>query len=254
MKNEIVTYGKGYILNQGISTIIKSANKINAKITVISDLLDSSVINFVKENNGNIFPTSNFSKFNVESSLSPYTLKVIYFYLYIKNFSNAENVYLCDLTDVYFQKNIFDIIKNNKVYVSSENKQIKDCDVNTAWMNICYNAETFEKYKDLDIINGGSILGKRESCINLLKEMCTDMQGIISRVGNYANIDQASLTKTVHSLKKYNILDNYEIANLAQCTEEDIKEDKLFKVKDRYPYVIHQYDIHTKLKEKIYKK
>ena len=256
MQNEIVVYGKGYTLNDGIKTIVSSAKKINANITVISDNLDYSVVNYVEDNGGKIFSVDNFSPFNVTTSLSPYTLKVIYFYLYTKNFSKSENVYLCDFTDIYLQENLFELIKNDKPYVTSENKKIKDCDVNTTWINICYDRDMFQQIKDNDIINGGNIFGKRESCIKLLKEMCIDMQQIISRVGNYANIDQASLTKTVHTNHEldFNILDNYEVANLAPCSLEEIDFEDDIIVKGIKPYVIHQYDIFDKLKTFIYKK
>ena len=253
--NEIVTFGQGYKLNPGIKVFVKSAKKFCDKLTIICSQLDTALIEFLKEHDVNLVEASELAnKFNVDVSLSPYTLKVIYFYLYVKSISDSTNVYMCDFTDIYFQKNLFDLISTDKPYVTSENFLINKCQTNTTWINICYNHDIYGLLNRYEILNGGSILGKREGVVSLLKEMCLDMTQIISKVGNYQNIDQASLNKVVYFDKfRYNILSNFEIANLAHFGNAEVvlKSDNV-KINGKQPFVIHQYDVIKQLEQFLY--
>jgi hypothetical protein len=85
--------------------------------------------------------------------------------------------------------------------------------------------------------------------------MCADMTQIISRIGNYPNIDQASLNKVVRfDAFRYNILNNFEIFNLAHFGKSvvEIASDNKIKIDDKEPYVIHQYDVIKKLETYLY--
>jgi hypothetical protein len=253
--NEIVTYGQGYKLIPGIRTFIKSAKRFSDKITVITPGLNQDLETFLLQEKVNIVNANKIAKkHNVLTDLSPYTLKVVYFYLYCKHYSTATNTYLCDLTDVYVQKNVFELIKNAKPYITSENKIIKNCRTNSTWINICYNKDIFTLINSRDILNGGSILGVRSGCIDLLAEMCSDMTQIISRIGNYPNIDQASLNKVVYFDEyRYNILNNFEIANLAHFGDAEIElGNQYITVNQKEPYVVHQYDANKSLEEYLY--
>ena len=253
--NEIVTFGQGYKLNSGIKVFVKSAKKFCNKLTIICSQLDTTLINFLKEHNVNIIEASELTnKYNVDVNLSPYTLKVIYFYLYVKHISSSTNVYMCDFTDIYFQQNLFELITTDKPYVTSENFYISKCQTNTTWINICYNPDIYNLLNKYEILNGGSILGKKEGVVSLLKEMCLDMTQIISKVGNYQNIDQASLNKVVYFDKfRYNILSNFEIANLAHFGNAEVvlKSDNI-KINGKQPFVIHQYDVIKQLEQFLY--
>lgn len=245
--NEIVTFGHKYDLEPGIKVFIKSASKQTNNITVLSSNLTPKLISFLKSFSVNIVDVKDLAKqYKVNTTLSPYTLKVIYFYLYCKHISKATNVYLCDFTDVFIQKDVFELIKDNKPYVSSENFVIENCETNTTWLNVCYNQDIYNILRRQEILNGGSILGRSFSVTMLLKEMCNDMMQIISRIGNYQNIDQASLIKTVYFDKfHYNILSNEEILNMAHNSDlTDL----------RHPYVIHQYDVNKELMNKLFEK
>ena len=112
--NELVTYGQNYSFVPGIRVLFKSAAKFCDKITLINFNLPTDVIEFCKANEVNIIDANELAlKYNVDVNLSPYTLKVIFFYLYIKHISKSTNMFMCDLTDVYIQKNVFDINKEN---------------------------------------------------------------------------------------------------------------------------------------------
>lgn len=245
--NEIVTFGQGYDLEPGIKVFVKSATKHSDTVTVLGTQITTKLQDFLKEYEVNFVDVQDLAKrYNVNTSLSPYTLKTIYFYLYNKHITKAINVYMCDFTDVFIQKNVFQLINSNKPYVTSENFLIGKCETNTTWLNVCYNADIFNLLAKKEILNGGSILGKRFAVNNLLKEMCNDMMQIINRIGNYQNIDQASLNKTVYfDAFNYNILNKQEILNMAHSSDlTDL----------RHPYVIHQYDVNKPLMNKLFEK
>ena len=227
---EIITYGKGYSLTPGIKVFIKSAIQTGNKVTIIGSQLGADVLKYAEDNNVTIYNSEILSKkYNVNDNISPYTLKVIYFYLYCKHVSKEEDVYLCDFTDVYFQKNVFELIKNNKPYVTSENKKINTC---------------------------GSILGKRDACLYLLDEMCKDMSSIITRIGNYQNIDQASMNKVVYfDQHNHNILKDGEILNCAHSGNAVTKNvNGIYFINNIASHVIHQYDVIKSLEKELYEK
>jgi hypothetical protein len=252
--NEIITFGHGYDLTDGIKIFVKSAKKFCNRLTIILSDPTDKLKHYLTLNNVNIVNSKELAdKHNIQTSISPYTLKVIYFYIYTKFYSTASNVYLCDFTDVYIQKNPFNLIKNTKPYISSENYVIKNCQTNSTWINLCYNKDIYNLLKHFDILNGGSILGNKESCVNLLKEMCADMIQIISRIGNYQNIDQASLNKTVYfDLYRYNILNDFEIFNLAHFSNASVEYGDIIKINKHEPCIIHQYDVIKELENYLY--
>lgn len=255
--NEIITYGQNYKLTPGIKVFVKSAKKVCENVTVISSNLSSELNLFLSSNGVKIVDAMELAKkHNVQNGISPYTLKVIFFYIYIKNYTLCDNVYLCDFTDLFFQKNPFDLIQNKNPYVTSENYYINMCETNSTWLNICYNNDVYNLLKKYEIINGGSILGNRDTTTELLKEMCADMSGIISRIGNYQNIDQASLNKTIYfDSYRYNIMNQMEIVNMAHHETARVNFSKInnfITINEKTPYVIHQYDINKKLENHLY--
>jgi len=253
--NEIITFGKGYKLTPGIKVFVKSAKRFCNKLTIIYSNFDQSLIDFLEQNQVNLVSADKIaSEYNVQTTISPYTLKVIFFYLYCKHYCDSANVYLCDFTDIYFQQNLFDLVKDNKPYVTSENYLITNCQTNTTWINICYNSDIYNLLKKHEIINGGSILGELLTTTALLKEMCADMTQIISRIGNYQNIDQASLNKVVYFDRvRYIILNKLEIANLAHLGNANtyLEKDKI-TINGIKPYVLHQYDVIKPLEKFLY--
>jgi len=248
--NEIITYGQNYSLNKGIKVFIQSAIKTGSKVTVIGCNLKDDVVDYFKNNNVNYVNAHPITeKYNVDLNLSPYTLKVIFFYLYCSKISTSENVFLCDFTDVYFQGDVFkDFYKTQgKPTVFHEIELIMNCKTNTTWMNLCYNTDIFNLTRGYEIINGGAILGHRERCAELLKEMCSDISIVIGRIGNYPNVDQAVLNKVVRfDYLRYNIWDYNTVANMAYANAKrtvKIKNGKIVIDGSIIPVVVHQYDV-----------
>jgi hypothetical protein len=261
--NEIITFGKGYQMNKGIEVFVQSAKNHYRNISILDISNASDTIDYLYgEDVAAVDGRTITEKYNVDLTLSPYTLKVIMFYLYLKHHSVADNVYMTDFTDVLFQGDIFEDMVEDKVTLFSEENIIGKCQTNSTWVKVCYNQDILGLLKDKPILNGGCILGKRELVINLLKEMCIESTNIISRIGNYQNIDQAILNKVVHfDYNRYHI-DNSKVANLAQKMNRDkhVKIEKgvfgferNFKSRDvEIPKIIHQYDVNKQLEKEIY--
>jgi hypothetical protein len=256
--HEIITFGKGYTLNPGIKVFVQSAKHVpNTQVTIISIDLADDLVFYLKSQGVNVVDGKELAtKHNVNLNISPYTLKVIFFRLYCKHYTEAEKLYLCDFTDIYFQrKDLFDIVSDDKVvYVSSEKQLIKNCQTNTTWLNVCYNSDITRLLESREILNGGTILGYKTPCLELLDEMCKDMSVIIGRIGNYQNIDQASLNKCVYfDLPRFNILKNNEILNCAHQGNLPVTPGINYNIGGYEPYVIHQYDVIKSLESDLYK-
>jgi hypothetical protein len=144
------------------------------------------------------------------------------------------------------QRSPFELITTEKAYVTSENYKIGNCKTNMTWLQICYDSTILNLLKDKEILNGGSILGKRKACVYLLSEMMLDIASIIPRTNNYPVIDQAVLNKVVYFDQfNYVILRNHEIVNLAYSSSmTDFSKS----------YVVHQYDVNKQLEAMLYDK
>jgi hypothetical protein len=86
--------------------------------------------------------------------------------------------------------------------------------------------------------------------------MCDDMALIISRIGNYPNIDQASLNKVVYfDSYRHNILEHLKVANLAHLANSDVSiENEKIQINNVVPHVIHQYDVIKQIENHLYVK
>lgn len=261
--NEIVVYAGEYKLSPGIKVFVKSAkeNCPKAKIVVLYKDIGTDLLEFLKgESNVRLFSVEDQLKnYNIDYSLSPYTLKVICFYLFTKYFSQADNLYLCDFTDIWFTGDIFKHTPD-KCTVFGEGELIQNCQTNSTWINICYNQDIYNLLKKYEIINGGSILGRKNLCLDLLCEMISESTNIISRIGNYQNIDQAILNKVVYFDRNRFEVDGFinedlgfpRVINLAHGKKYH-PGAQLENIKN-YAYVIHQYDVNKDLMQELYAK
>lgn len=258
--NEIITFGKHYSLTDEVKIFVESAKRHCDQVTVIGTELTAELISYLNSAGVNFVDANELAKkYKVDLTISPYSLKVIFYYLYLNNISTCTNAVLCDFTDVYFQKDPFLLIKNEKVsYVGSENFPIKDCPTNLTWLRVCYNEDIVNLLSNSNIINSGILLGSLRSCTYTLKEVCNDIACIMSRVGNYPIVDQASYNKCIFlDHENYVVLDNYEFYNLAHSSSASYKkEGDHYIINGRTPFIIHQYDVlhdlHREFKKNLY--
>lgn len=254
--NEIITFGRGYSLTPGIKVFIKSAREICENVTILSSNLGTNIESYCKDNTTLFYECNELkTQYKVDDNISPYTLKVIYFYLYCKYISKADNVYVCDFTDTYFQKNVFDLVTNNKPYVTTENFLIKNCPTNRTWLSVCYNQDILGLLSKYEIINGtGNLFGNRLAVVEALKEICADIGLIMGRVDGYPTIDQASMNKVVRfDQHRFNVLNQFEIFNLAHFSTASVSlNPKNIKINNKTPYVIHQHDVIKSLESFLY--
>ena len=243
--NEIITFGTKYSLNDGIKVLVKSAKPNCDKLTVIVYEVDSGLVDFLKDQGVNLVDGKALAeKYKINSQISSYTLKTIFFYLYSKYHTDSDQTYLCDFTDLWVRNSPFSLITNDKAYVTSENHLIGECETNTTWINICYNRDIFNILRNKEILNGGSILGKRAACVELLNEMVLEVAYVMQRSGNYPIIDQAIMNKVVYfDLFRYNILRHKEIVNLAYSAD---------MANFTRSCVVHQYDVNKQLEAMLY--
>tara|TARA_R110000868_G_scaffold133029_3_gene344397 strand:+ start:944 stop:1723 length:780 start_codon:yes stop_codon:yes gene_type:complete len=255
--NEIITFGQNYKLIPGIKVFCESTKDKADRVTIIGIDLQPEVTQYLEtQEHINLVDGRQIAKkYNVNLQISPYTLKVIFYYLYCKHLSNAENVFVCDFTDMFFQKSPFELIKNSKPYVTSENYLIQDCNTNSTWINLCYNADIHNMLKSKEILNGGNIFGNKVTVIDFLKDLCDDLKQIISRIGNYPNPDQAAINKLVYfDQHRYNILNGFEIINFAHHGTAKVDLQDTVKVNGKVPFIIHQYDVIKSLENFLYDK
>jgi len=245
--NEIVTFGQGYSFDK-MNNIIKSFEKNgyneNTKMVFLyknmiipSSVKDKKYIECIDVSGLDI-------KYGVDTSQSPYVLKVIYFYLYCKHISKANNVFLCDCTDLFINKDPFELVKD-KVSVFTETEYIGKCQCNTTQVLIVYNQDILRIIHDKLIINGGLILGERTKCADLLKEMCADTADMIGRRGPYSNPDQAILNKVVYFDElNYHVSKDQSMVNCSHLSRQnhtvDYKDNKII-INGKIPHVVHQY-------------
>lgn len=252
--NEVITYAQNYDLNDGIKVFVESFNKqcIDSQLTVIYKNLTPDLIGYLKQYSVNLIDAATLdAQFNVVQNISPYTLKVIYFYLYSKNITTSTNLFLCDFTDIFFNKNPFELVKD-LASVFTEDEIIGNCQTNTTWLNICYNKDIAGLLSSSQIVNGGLILGTRQTCVDLLKEMMTEVGLVLGRIGNYQNIDQAILNKVVHFNKaQYNVVTDHSMINFAHFIKKTytIQDAEPISIGDLVTYVLHQYDCDKRLEK-----
>lgn len=227
----------------GIEVTIKSLREVySGPVIVLHKNVSSKLLTFLHTYN---IETFDCNALPVIYQTSAFNNKIIYSYLFLKNNKRNlkdKNILFCDIGDIYFQKNPFDLQTNN-IYLSLESEQIKYCEVNSSWLKICYNEEIFNKIKERVVVNSGFILGTYEQILSLFNLITNEMSKIFSKI-NYPITDQAIVNKLVY----YDNVDSYlgenDIINMSQYKGSFDFNDK----------IIHQYKVNSGLMHTIYSK
>ena len=225
----------------GIEVTIRSLREVyNGSIIVLCNNVSEKLIAFLEKHN---VTTINCTSYEVKYKTSPFNNKIIYAYLFLraeKEKLKSTDILFCDIGDMYFQINPFNLLNKN-IYVSLETNQIKECPVNREWLNICYGNDITKVIETNIVINSGFILASYEQLLKLFQNMTNDMSQIFSKI-NYPITDQAILNKLVY-------YDNIECC----LGEKDIINISQYKGPLKFgKNIIHQYKVNKALTQSIY--
>ena len=78
-----------------------------------------------------------------------------------------NNIFFFFARDIYFKSDPF----NSAINFFSEGRFIKDCKINSNWINKTYGSETLNEFKNKEIICFGTILANQENMVKYLDEM-----------------------------------------------------------------------------------
>ena len=241
-------------------------DKVNADLFLITDLTTDQIP--LISNKIHIVNFTELAKKYKIANLTPYNLKPILFYLYLKEI-NKDCKYTTALlsdVDVIFQDDPFLVYntkyKNNGLVLGEERHYYKDCDTNSNWFKHGYSVE-YNKVKDKKILNCGVTIGPINDLILYQKKVANELAILISRQ-NYLAYDQVILNYFTYVTKNltFKILPhlNDYIVHLSQ--EDEIADLSLW-IKDNIVYnpvtknpftVVHQFDKKSGLKEFIINK
>lgn len=246
---------------------LKSFNEcVNADLFMITDHNTTTIpfktnkIHFI-----NVFEL--IKKHNV-ANLTPYNLKPILFYLFLKELKTTnkyKNILLTDV-DVIFQNDPFIVYNknfaNSGLVLCEERHFYKDCQTNSVWFKQGYN-EYYEQVKDKKILNCGVTIGPIDDLIDYQKKVAIELGAVLARQ-NYFAYDQVILnyftyiTKTLQ-FKTLSHPNDY-IIHLSQEDEITdlslwLKNNIICNPKTGNPFtIIHQFDKKNGLKEFVIKK
>ena len=95
-------------------------------------------------------------------------------YKFFSDFLKKEKynkIFFCDSRDIYFQSDPFKYEYNPAINFFSEGRLIKDCKINSNWINKTYGEQILNEFKKKEIICFGTVLANQENMIKYLDEM-----------------------------------------------------------------------------------
>lgn len=246
---------------------LKSFNEnVNGNLYLITDhSLNSLPLQSDKIHLINFFELA--KKYKV-ASLTPYNLKPILFYLFLKELKASGKYTTALLSDVDvvfqadpFQKYLHDF--KTGIILGEERHYYKDCETNSIWYKQGYSA-FYDTVKDKKILNCGITIGEIDKLIDYQKKVASELGVVLARQ-NYFAYDQVILNHLTYITNDLNFtilphLNDY-IIHLSQVDDvrEDIslwiKENKIFNPITNTPFtIVHQFDKKPKLKKFITEK
>lgn len=203
-----------------------------------------------------IIPVDIFSlvnKYNIRiNNLTPYNLKPIVYYLFLKDFKeNCNNVFLTDV-DVVFQSDPFSILEEvatDTFIICEEAKKYSECDTNTTWFKMGYEPD-YSKVENHKILNCGLTIGTKESVQDYQKQVAEELEKVLARQYYFA-YDQVILNLLYYVQKSINPIilshGNNFMVHLAHVKDEEITNENFVDGKllasNRQPFpIVHQFN------------
>ena len=179
------------------------------------------------------------------------TCRYFFYYNFLKD-NNYQKVFLTDISDVFFQGDVFEKVEKGKLSVFSENHEIPLGEErhNRGWIVEGYGEKTLEQLKKKPIYCSGTILGNNDTILAFLKDYTVHISE--NQLPVYMKgLDQGIFNYLIHS-EKYqyiNKVNNGEVVftiGIQGWQDIIISDDKVVYSKslNNIPKVIHQYNRH----------
>lgn len=172
----------------------------------------------------------------------------------LKSHQNVfSNVLLTDCRDVVIQSDPFRML-DERLVSGLETELIRNEPYNCQWIEAAYGRAVLDKFLDKTIVCAGVTIGTADKIENYLTELCDEMwrhlpQMIFQAVG----YDQSAHMYLIFEDKIEIDLVNNQQGSIASLVAEDPINlsidiiNRLVKVHEKYPTILHQYDRHPDL-------
>ena len=215
------------------------------------DILDQNNIKTV--NKGDYEAKYNIIKFGINAT------RRVYYYLFLKNNPQYTDVLSTDVTDVVFQSNPFNIQTNGDAQISEEAVLIKDCKINAGWISGNYGEEAFAQIGSKPILCAGIIRANNANTQTVSNLFFKEVQDLYIRSNGtkFGNLDQAHIEYLFH-IQQFNkeILPylNKSFVHIGHTkrTDVEMQDGGVLSVLGVVPAMIHQYNRHKDIEEKLY--
>lgn len=183
----------------------------------------------------------------------------VYYYLFLKNNPQYTDILSTDVTDVVFQSNPFAVQTTGTAQISEEAVLIKDCKINAGWITGNYDEATFRQIGNKPILCAGIIRANNQNTQTTSKLFIKEVQDLYVRSNGtkFGNLDQAHIEYIFHTQnfdKEILPYLNKSFVHIGHTVRNDIEinEDGSLCISSITPTMVHQYNRHKDIEEKLY--
>jgi hypothetical protein len=172
------------------------------------------------------------------------------------NLGPEDSLMVSDGRDVVLQSDPFERIGQDLV-TGQEEKQMRDCPTNFGWLTDLYEKGVAEELAARPILCSGVSLGRREAVRGYLVAMAEEIWRCFPCIGPRGYFDQAVHNRIIHGGRypaRTTLSDQGHIATLGLMNPDRVSWDAArnrLEVCRKVPAIVHQYDRHPSLTEKI---
>ena len=172
----------------------------------------------------------------------------LYYDYLLRHPGKFENVFLTDVRDVIFQRNPFDYLTADALYVAVETQTIAECSWTSNWITAGYPGNVLAAIRDNQVICAGTTMGPTAKVLHYLKAILTE----VTTVPDAMNcVDQGILNVLLYTgaLEPSVRMNNRDgvVATIGTANPTALKFDSYGHLLDKTNApvaVIHQYDRH----------
>jgi len=168
----------------------------------------------------------------------------------------GDRLMVSDGRDVILQEDPFPRIGQDLV-TGQEEKEMRACSTNSGWLADLYGRQVAEELATRPILCSGVSLGDREAMRGYLTAMAEEIWRFFPRIGIRGYFDQAVHNRVIHGGRysvQATLSEQGHIATLGLMNPDRVSWDAArnrVEVCRKVPAIVHQYDRHPSLTEKI---